>query len=38
MISFVSSVCPAPNVERDRDLIRTFKKGKEQKSKLKKKQ
>ena len=37
MISFVSSVCPAPNVERDRDLIRTFKKGKKQKSKLKKK-
>ena len=36
MISFVSSVCPAPNVERDRDLIRTFKKGKKQKSKLKK--
>ena len=37
MISFVSSVCPAPNVERDRDLIRTFKKGKKQKSKFKKK-
>ena len=37
MISFVSSVCPAPNVERDRDLIRTFKKGKKQKSKLEKK-
>ena len=37
MIGFVSSVCPAPNVERDRDLIRTFKKGKKQKSKLKKK-
>ena len=36
MISFVSSVCPAPNVERDRDLIRTFKKGKKQKSKFKK--
>lgn len=36
MISFVSSVCPAPNVERDRDLISTFKKGKKQKSKLKK--
>ena len=36
MISFVSSVCPAPNVERDRDLG-TFKKGKKQKSKLKKK-
>lgn len=37
MISFVSSVCPAPNVESDRDLIRTFKKGKKQESKLKKK-
>ena len=36
MIGFVSSVCPAPNVERDRDLISTFKKGKKQKSKLKK--
>ena len=36
MISFVSSVCPAPNLERDRDLIRSFKKGKKQKSKLKK--
>jgi len=29
-------VCPAPNVERDEDLISTFKKGKKQKSKLKK--
>lgn len=37
MISFVSSVCPAPNVEKDEDLISTFKKGKKQKRKLKKK-
>lgn len=36
MIGFVSSVCPAPNVERDRDLISTFKKGKKKKSKFKK--
>ena len=38
MISFVNSVCPAQNVERDEDLIHTFKKGKRQKSKFKKKQ
>ena len=37
MISFVSSVCPAPNVERDRDLIRTFEKRKEAKKQIKKK-
>lgn len=37
MISFVNSVCPARNVERDEDLIHTFKKGKRQKSKFKKK-
>lgn len=34
MISFVSSVCPAPNVERDEDLISTFKKGKKQKNNM----
>ena len=36
VISFVSSVCPAPNVEKDEDVISPVKKGKKQKSKFKK--